>query len=453
MHEKLLANPEAEENLLACIFQNPRVMMRVVDVLKSDDFYRNRHCILYGIMVDLYQKGRRCSVENVWSEVERLGKLEEMGDLTDIDLFTWENRIATFHPVIEYVHIVTHYATMRRLRKAGTQIVALAYAEEDGAVEQAEKLIYAVAMGTGTKPVARISSALDDYMEDLSQRIEDRAQGIARGIPTGFRDLDHAIGGMQPGNLYALGALTGLGKSSWALNLAMNVVQRSKHALFFSLEMKVSELVQRILSGETLIDQSFLRDADIDRTQLQLLKEQAQALRNCQLEIDDTSYLLIDIKSKIRQAHASRALDLVVIDYLQLVKISADGRDKHETRTEEIATLSREMKRLAHELDIPILILCQLNRNIEHRQSKEPMLADINESGSIGRDSDVVLFLYTTPEEQEKAIGSGSYQVFLKIAKNRNGRQGEVTLLFYPRITRFRGLSEPCTREEVSGED
>jgi replicative DNA helicase len=452
---KFLASPESEENLLACIFQNPRIMARVVDILKADDFYRDRHRVLYQIMTDLYQKGRRCSVETVWSEIERQNRLEEMGDLRDTDLFLWSNRLATLQPIQEYVSIITHYATMRRLSHVAAQIAAMAYAEEDGAVEQAEKLIYSVAMGTGTRPVTTLAEALDDYIEDLEQRIEDKQQGIARGIPTGFKDLDHTIGGMQPGTLYTLGALTGLGKSSWALNLTMNVVQHAKHALFFSLEMKVSELVQRILSGEALIDQTFLRDADIDKIQFQMIKTKAEGIRKCALEIDDTSYLLSDIKSKIRQIHARKPLNLVVIDYLQLVKVSVEGRDRHETRTEELGTLSREMKRLAHELDIPIVVLVQLNRNVEHRQSKEPTLADINESGAIARDSDVVMFLYTTPpseDQQENPLQNGMYPVYLKIAKNRNGGTGEVTLLFCPRITRFKDLKEPG-REEFDHED
>ncbi len=446
--ERLLANPDAEEKLLACIFQNPRAITRVVDVLSPDHFYRNRHQILYTIMVDLYQKGRRCSVENVWGEIERNARHEEMGDLTEIDLLTWSNRLATLQPVSEYVQIVRHFATMRGLRDAGTQIVALAYEEDDEAVERAERLIYNVAMGAGTKPATTLAEALDRYVEDLEQRIQEKSEGVARGIPTGFTDLDHAIGGMQPGALYTLGALTGLGKTSWALNMAMNVVQHSKHALFFSLEMKESELVQRIISAETIIDQTFLRDADVDAAQLQTIRERVQDLHECDLKIDDSSYLLSEIKSKIRQIHARKALDLVVIDYLQLVKTNPDGRARHETRTEEVATLSREMKRLAHELDIPILVLAQLNRNVDHRQTKEPNLADINESGSIARDSDVVLFLYATEEELAKAKLCEPYHVYLKIAKNRNGRVGEVTLQFYPRITRFVGADAQFNRTE-----
>ena len=459
---KFLADPDVEEDFLSCIFQNPRSIGRVIDVLKPEHFYRERSRVLYQIMTELYQKERRCSVENVWSEVERQNRLAEMGDLQETDLFLWTNRVATVQPIQEYVHRLLHYATMRRLRDAGTQIMALAYAEEDGAVEQAERLIYAVAQGTGSKPPTALAEALDSYIEDLEQRVEDRENGVARGIPTGFRDLDHLIGGMQPGTLYTLGALTGVGKSAWALNLAMNMVKHTKHALIFSLEMKTSEMVQRILAGEAIIDQMLLRDAWIEADHLKWLKEKAASLRQCDLKIDDTSYLLSDIKSKIRQTHARKPLNLVVIDYLQLVKISDNPRDRRETRTEEIGTLSREMKRLALDLDIPIVVLAQLNRAMEQRQKKEPMLSDINESGAVARDSDVVMFLYTNPADEEfidpatgeeKKTKPPVYKVYLNVAKNRNGSIGEITLMFYSRITRFKSLQVPGEEAESEAQN
>jgi replicative DNA helicase len=435
----ILANVEDEEDLLTCVLCNPRSIKKIVDVIKPEHFYRDRHSTLYNIMVKLYQQGKRCTADNIWDEVERRDIQDEL-KMTQYDLRGWIGRANSLQPINEYAERIMHKAMMRRLRDAGTEIVGLAYAEDDDAVERAEKLIYGVAMGAGSKTMATLGDALDRYISDLEQRIDERKQGIARGIPTGFIDVDRAMGGMQPGALYTLGALTGLGKTAWSLNVAMNVVQHSKHALFFSLEMKEGELVQRIVSAETIIDQTFLRDADIDEAQLRAIKERARGLRNCNLEIDDSSYLLSDIKSKIRQVHARAQLDLVVLDYLQLVKTSADGRARHETRTEEIATLSREMKRLAHELNIPILILAQLNRAVDHRQSKEPTLADINESGAIARDSDVVLFLYAVEEELEKAKQCVPYHVSLKIAKNRNGRVGEVVLQFNPRITKFRTM-------------
>lgn len=433
----ILANVEDEESILACVLCNPRSIKKIIDVLKPEHFYRDRHRTLYGIMVKLHQQQKRCSVDNIWDEVERRDLQEDL-KMNQYELRSWIGKAVSLQPINEYAERIMHKAMMRRLRDAGTEIVGLAYAEDEDAIERAEKLIYSVATGSGAKVTTTLGDALDRYIADLEQRIDERKQGVARGIPTGFVDVDHAIGGMQPGALYTLGALTGLGKTAWSLNVAMNVVQHSKHALFFSLEMKESELVQRIVSAETIIDQTFLRDADIDEIQLRAIKSRAIGLRKCNLEIDDSSYLLSDVKSKIRQVHARSPLDLVVLDYLQLVKTSADGRAKHETRTEEIATLSREMKRLAHELNIPILILAQLNRAVDHRQTKEPTLADINESGAIARDSDVVLFLYAVEEELEKAKQCVPYHVCLKIAKNRNGRVGEVVLQFNPRITKFR---------------
>jgi replicative DNA helicase len=435
MREKLLANVDAEADIFACILQNPYGMDSIADLLKPEHFYRERHQALYSVMLSVYRQGRKCKLAVVWDELERRGNT----DIVEGDLWAFQER-APSHPVLDHAAIVIRKATMRQLLEAAARITALAYEEEDDAVEQAEKLIYDIAMGAGSKPVATLRLALDRYVEHLEKRMADRKQGIAHGILTGFTALDHAIGGIQPGALYTLGALTGLGKTSWALNLAMHVVQHTRHALFFSLEMRERELMQRIIGAETIIDQSLLRDADIDEEQLQVIKARAEELRACDLKIDDSCYLLSDIKSKVRQIHAQKPLDLVVVDYLQLVKITSDGR-RHETRAEEITELSHEMQRLAHKLDVAILVLVQLNRNVEHRQVKKPVLADISESGSIAKDSDVVLFLYALDEQRSRARDCLPYEVILNIAKDRNGREGEEVLQFNPRITKFKSIT------------
>jgi replicative DNA helicase len=435
--EKLLASPESEINILSWLLSHPRSIKQVVDTLQPEHFYRDRHALVYRMALGLYNQGRACNIDNVWDEIERQDRVEQLG-ITRLDLVDLANRVDVVGSVGDYAEIVIRKATMRRLAMAATEIVGYAYSEDDDAVEKSERLIYEIATGANADSVPTFAEALDTYIVDLEHRIENQEQGIANGLPTGFTGVDQIIGGLQPGTLNTLAALTGFGKTAFALNVAVNVMQHAKRVLFFSLEMRRNELVQRVLSMEAAIDQALLRDATIDQVALRALKTRAQALRACDMNIDDQTFLLSGIKSKARQMHARKPLDLIVIDYLQMVQTSADGRAKHETRAEEIAKLSREMKRLACELNIPILVLAQLNREVDKRQTKEPQLSDINESGGIGRDSDVVMFVYATEEEMEKRKQCMLHEVTLKVAKNRNGRIDDVQLVFSPRITKFK---------------
>jgi replicative DNA helicase len=436
--EKLLANVETEENILSCLLFSPRDVRHVVDTLRPEHFYREKHAVIYGIIVRLYQQGRSCDIDNVWDEIERQDISEKI-DISHAELVKWAGYSCNEMGYVgDYAAIVIRDATHRRLAQAAAEIAASAYARDDDAVERAEKLIYEIAVGANSDRIPTFAEALDNYMADLDKRIEERKQGIANGLPTGFTELDKVIGGLQPGTLNTLAALTGFGKTAFALNVAVNIMQRAKRVLFFSLEMSRNELIQRVLAMEVPLDQTSLRDAELDRESLYKLKERARALRECDLNIDDQTFLLSSIKSKARQMHARKGLDLIVIDYLQMVQTTADGRAKHETRAEEIAKLSREMKRMARELNIPILILAQLNREVDKRQVKEPQLSDINESGGIARDSDTVMFIYANEEEMEKRRQCQVHEVTLKIAKSRNSRVDEVQLIFSPRITKFR---------------
>jgi replicative DNA helicase len=435
--EKFLASPESEENILSWVLSHPRSIRQVIDTLQPEHFYGDKFALLYRIAVGLYNQGRACHIDNVWDEIERREKNEQLGLLYS-DLREIAKQEHFVGAIEGYAEIVIRKATMRRLAYASGEIAAAAYAEDEDAVEKAEKLIYEIATGANTDNIPTFAEALDSYMSDLEQRIENRACGVANGLPTGFTGVDKIIGGLQPGTLNTLAALTGFGKTAWALNVAVNVMQHAKRVLFFSLEMRRNELVQRVLSMEAAVDQSIMRDAEVDEVTLRAIKNRARALRACDLNIDDQTFLLSGIKSRARQMHARKPLDLIVLDYLQMVQTTPDGRSKHETRAEEIAKLSREMKRLAIELNIPVLVLAQLNRDVDKRQTKEPVLSDINESGGIARDSDVVMFVYASEEEMEKRKQCMLHEVTLKIAKNRNGREDDVQLVFSPRITKFK---------------
>lgn len=449
--EKLLANVEMEQNILSLLLAYPRGIRRVVDTLQPEHFYRDKHALVYKVMLRLYQQGRTITADNVWDEIERMDVASQVG-ITWSDMLDFSNSAnAAGGNIEEFAGIVIRKATMRRLAMAGAEITASAYAEDEDAVENAEKLVYEIAVGANSDQIPTFAQALDNYMVNLEQRIEDRKNGVARGLPTGFTEVDKVIGGLQPGTLNTLAALTGFGKTAFALNVAVNVIQHAKRVLFFSLEMSRDELIQRVLAMEVPTDQTFLRDGEIDRDMLQRVKARVQALRQCDFNIDDQTFLLAGIKSKARQMHARKPLDLLVIDYLQMVQANPDGRSKHETRAEEIAKMSREMKRLARELNIPVLVLAQLNRDVDKRQTKEPQLSDINESGGIARDSDTVMFIYATEEEMEKRKQCLPHEVTVKIAKSRNSRTDDVQLVFSPRITKFRNEYAESS-EEASDE-
>lgn len=437
--EKFLASVSAEEDVLSCLLRNPRTIQRVAEILKPEHFYRDVYGTIYKIMVHLYQQDRKCNVFNVEDELERQGKMEEVvkvvgrGFLTG--LFTRDMLSVS---VEDPAHVVIRKAKMRRLKYAIAEIAQLAEDEDEDAVEQAMKLISDVALDGDTGNVVTFDDAVGEYMENLKQRREDFINGIAHGLPTGFPDLDKLLGGLQPGRLHALGALTGYGKSALAINIALNIALKAKHVMIVSLEMPRSEIVQRALSIYIDKDQTMLRDGNLDEDSYNTLNAHAQRLRRCKIDLDDASYSITAMVSNIKRVHAREKLDLIVVDYLQLVENAEKSRNSN--RAQEVAEVSRQLKRLAMKLEVPVLALVQLNREVERQQEQEPKLADINESGGIARDSDVVMFIWSMKDQMERREKALTYQVIVKVAKNRNGRLGNATLLFAPRITKFRDL-------------
>lgn len=434
VQEQWKANTEAEQKVLSCLLYNPNTIKKVVDILKPDHFSRDAHQSIYRAMVTLYTKERRVSIDNLTDELDRVGKIEEIG--RDY-LYKLADALDALGDVDDAARIVIRKHTMRQLIYAAQDITRIALEENDDALEQVEKIVYDIATGARSSHVLSFDDALDTYMTDLDRRREEATQGIARGLPTGYPDVDRLMGGMQPGNLIALGALTGFGKSAFALNVALSIIMNQKHVLFASLEMTSDEIIQRALSIEAEVDQSLLRDGTLNDATYRSVKATRERMRGRKLDIDDTSFSIGEICATARRVHARQPLDLFVVDYLQLIESIETNGKSSSTRTEEIASISRRLKRLAQELNIPVMALVQLNRAVEHRQEHDPKLADINESGSIARDSNVVMFIYATKEEVEKRDRSEAHSVFVKVAKNRSGRMGEVSLGFVPRATKF----------------
>ena len=431
------ANIEAEEKLLTRILSRPRLMSSVVDYLKPEHFYRDAHATIYKAILKLYQQERKCHADNVIDELERQGTLEEVGGRGRV-LFLSE--AFADGDVEDYAENIIHKAKMRRLSYAASEILTMAVNEEEEAIERAQQLIFEIAMEADMKQTMTFAEALTEYMADLKQRRQDVLDGKALGLPTGFTDLDKTLGGLQPSSLYTIGALTGYGKSAFATNIALNVAIKAKHAMLISLEMSHKEIVQRVLGMDAEMDQSALRDANPDvltKEVMSSLEIRAKSLEQCDIKIEDHAYSISDICAKVKRTHSRKPLDLIIVDYLQLIE-SIETKNKSVTRAQEVADLSRRLKRLAQELEVPVIVLVQLNRKVEDRQEQVPKLSDINESGGIARDSDVVMFLYSTAEQMQKREENQVYQINVKVAKNRNGRLHEIALVFSPRIMKFK---------------
>lgn len=435
--DRIKSNIEAEEKLLTRILSRPRLLSSVVDYLKPEHFYRNAHETIYRALLKLYQQERKCHVDNVIDELERQSKLEEVGGRSHV-LFL--SSAFVDGDVEDYAINIIHKSKMRRLSYAASEILTMAVNEEEDAIERAQQLIFEIAMESDTKSTLTFAEALTEYMADLKQRRQDVLDGKALGLPTGFPDLDQTLGGLQPSSLYTIGSLTGYGKSSFATNIALNTAVRSKHVMLVSLEMSHKEIVQRVIGMDAEMDQSALRDANPDvltNEVMSSLEIRAKRLEQCDIKIEDHAYSIGDICAKVKRVHSRKPLDLIIVDYLQLIE-SIETKNKTTTRAQEVADLSRRLKRLAQEMEIPVIVLVQLNRKVEDRQEQVPKLSDINESGGIARDSDVVMFLYSTAEEMKKREENNVYQITVKVAKNRNGRLHEINLVFSPRIMKFK---------------
>lgn len=448
MDEKLDVNIEAEEDTLACILSNPGAIRQVADRLTPEHFYRDSHQHIYRACLNLYQQGRSCHVENVADELEQKGILDKIYNThaRGYQFLLWlsNTHAALRDDASDFAHKVIREATYRRLKFASHQIMTLAHHRDDAAVEQALQIVSDIAIGAKSHEASTFSDAIDSYLADYRQRKIDRQENRARGIPTGFLELDHLIGGLQPGCLYALGALTGAGKSAFALNVSLHIALSVRHVMFFSLEMSINDIVGRALSTHAELDHMLLRDAALDGEGERRMRASAHALKECDIKLSDHSYSINEVCLQAKQTHTRKKLDLIVVDYLQLLE-TIESKGRSTTRAEEVADFSRRLKRLAQELQVPVLALVQLNRNVEHRQEAAPKLADINESGRIAHDSDVVLFIYSTKEELEKRSLAMNYEVFIKVAKNRGGRMGDVALTFAPRFTKF---IDPSQRRE-----
>ncbi|HYI15206.1 MAG TPA: replicative DNA helicase [Thermomicrobiales bacterium] len=427
-------NLDAEQSVLGSLLIDRDAVIRIASYVKSADFYRAAHGLIYEAILTLYNKREPTDLITLVDELRRTGRLEDAGGETYLtELIA---AVPTAVHVEYYGRIVERTATLRRLISAGTEIVDIGYTEAmdiEQALDGAEKAIFAVSQKRSTRDFRSIGEILEEYFDRLDTLQQNK--GTVVGVPTGFADLDKLTGGLQRSDLIIIAARPAVGKSSLGLGMAFNAaVSHGKTVGLFVLEMSAEQIVQRMLSMETGIDSHRLRMGYIDDSEWSSVTRAFGRLAEANIFIDDTaSANIMEVRSKSRRLHAERGLDLLIIDYLQLMTAT-----RADNRVQEISQISRALKGLARELDIPVVALAQLSRAVETRQSHVPMLSDLRESGSIEQDADIVAFIYREDVYDQDTDRKGIADLI--IAKHRNGPIGTVHLRFFDRTARFADL-------------
>ncbi len=427
---------EAEQSVLGAILIDRDTMIEIADFLKPEDFYRQSHGRIYAVMLDLSERREPIDIVTVSEALERTGDLEAVGGRAYLG--TLSNSTPTAVHAAQYARIVERKSLLRNLIGAAGKIAGIGYedpAEIQEAIDRAESELFAVSqrrIGAGFSP---LKSLLHDAYDRLDYLHAHR--GEISGIRTGFGDLDTLTTGLQKSDLVILAARPSVGKTSFALNIAEHAAVKDRKSVgIFSLEMSKEQLVLRLLSSVSNIDSQRLRTGFLEELDFARIAPAMNSLSEAPIYIDDTPNITtMELRTKARRLQAEAGVDLIIVDYLQLMQSSTTTRDAN--RVQEVSEISRGLKALARELKVPVIALSQLSRQPEMRESKEPRLSDLRESGSIEQDADLVMFLW-----REKERGSDDQQadgevVKLKLSKHRNGPTGEIDLWFKKAQTRF----------------
>ncbi|MFO8075337.1 MAG: replicative DNA helicase [Egibacteraceae bacterium] len=429
-------NLEAEVSVLGSMLLSKDAIAEVNEVVHAEDFYRGAHRTIFEAVSDLYDRGEPVDPVTLGDELERRGTLESAGGVVAITELI--DRVPTAANAVYYARIVAEQALRRRLIEAGTQITRIGYDAEEGAeeaVDSAEALMYQVAQRGRVGEFVLMKELLTESFE-LIEKLHENDSAVT-GLATGFYDFDDLTAGLQKQNLVILAARPGMGKSTLVTNLATNVaVDLRRPVALFSLEMSQTELVQRILASEAKVDSERLRTGRLQDADWPKLSQAMGRLAEAPLFIDDTPGLnLMELRSKCRRLKQKHGLDLVILDYLQLMQ----AHRRSESRVQEVSELSRGLKILAKELDVPVIALSQLSRKPEDRTDRRPQLADLRESGSIEQDADLVAFIYRDDVYDPESPNKGEAEII--VAKHRNGPLRTIRLTFIGHHSRFANMA------------
>lgn len=439
-------NIEAEQAVLGAMLIDKEAIAKASEILTSSDFYREAHRVIFNAMLELYNKNEAVDMVTVTEILKRDNKLEDIGGLAYITSLA--NVVLTAANVKYHADIVAEKSVLRQLVRVSTEIAVMGYeANEDVGtlLDTAESRILEISNRKKKADFTPINDVLMESVQNIEKLINNK--GGLTGLPSGFADLDKLTSGLHPSDFIILAARPSMGKTALALNIVQNVALRAhkkiggepRSVAFFSLEMSKEQLVNRMLCAEAGIDSQRLRVGEMGDKDWDALWGACDLMSKAKIYIDDTAGITVmDMRSRARRLKAEHGLDLIVVDYLQLMQGSGK-RNNSGDRQQEVSEISRSLKALARELDVPVLALSQLSRSVEARQVKRPMLSDLRESGSLEQDADIVAFLYRedyyNPETENK-------HTELIIAKHRNGPVDTVNLFFHKQFTKFVGFSK-----------
>lgn len=431
-------NIEAEQCLLGAMMLSEDAIASAIEILSASDFYQIAHRYIFQALVDLFQEHKPCDPITLQERLRQKGKLEEAGGATYISQLL--NSVISTANAAYYAKIIKEKSLLRKLLEVSSEISKEALNPQANAEEQldiAEQKILSLSHYRTTKPFVRIKELLSETFSAL-EKLYEHKQSVT-GVPSGFTKLDEYTAGFQPSDLIIIAARPSMGKTAFCLNIALHAAYVCKvPTLIFSLEMSKYQLVTRLMCSEARIDSQKLRKGFLGENDWAKITLTAGVLENTPLFIDDTpAASLLEIRSKARRAVRQENVGLIIIDYLQLITLPS--YQIAENRQQEVSVISRSLKSLARELNVPVICLSQLSRQVESRTDKRPLLSDLRESGAIEQDADVVLFLYReiyyNPKKEE-----AKNKAEVIIAKQRNGPVGSVELAFFPEYARFDNL-------------
>ncbi len=434
-------NVDAEKSILGAVLLDKNALIKIIDIVTGADFYDDNHGEIFEAMLTLFDKRRPIDIITLNEQLESDGHLDRIGGpgyLAEI-----VNATPSAANIVHYAQIVRDKAILRRLIEAASNISELGF-DEDGEIsdtlDKAEQSLFTVSQKFMKDKFVPVKDVLTEAFDRIDKIHKDKEKGALRGVPTGFRDLDAITAGLQKSDLIILAARPSMGKTSFVLNIAEHVAIENKIPVgIFSLEMSKEQLVDRLLSSQAGVDSWKLRTGNLTDEDFPRIGYAMGVLSEASLFIDDTPGAnVMEIRAKARRLQMEHGLGLVVIDYLQLM----EGRSKSgdPNRVQEISEISRSLKGLARELNVPVVALSQLSRAVEHRPDKRPQLSDLRESGSIEQDADIVMFLYRDEYYDPDSDRKGITEVLIK--KHRNGPTGAMELFFQPEQMRFRDLDK-----------
>lgn len=425
---------DVEKSLLGSLLLDKDAIVKVADILVAKDFYEERHGIIFASMLALYEKMRPIDVVTVTNLLKDKKQLDSIGGASY--LTNLAGSLPSTASVVRYAEIIKEKSTLRSLISAGADIAAFGRVEGrdvDVLLDEAEQRLFSVARKYLRGGFISVRDVLDEAFERIDKLHENRGQ--TRGVPTGFKQIDHILSGFQKSDLIVVAARPSMGKTSLALNFALNAATDGYAVGMFHLEMSKDQVVDRLISAQSGIDSWRLRTGNLREEDFAKLSDAMSKLAEMPIYIDDSpGSNVLEMRTKARRLQSDKKLDLLVVDYLQLM----EARRSSDSRTQEISEISRGLKALARELSIPVIAVSQLSREVEKRPRKIPQLSDLRESGAIEQDADVVMFIYRDEYYNKESERQNIADVI--IAKHRNGPIGQVELYFKPETMTFRTL-------------